>query len=291
MDNKHKKTILKLQTNEITGREIYLAVAQNIKNPEKKAVLLEIADEETKHYDIYKSYTNQDVSCNKVKVTLYCLMSKLFGYIFSIKLLEHEEEQGLAKILSSEMSNLIADTEEIRKQEEEHEDKLIDMLSEERVEYISSIILGLNDALVEISGSLAGFTFAMQNTKITALAGFITGISATLSMAFSQYLAEKSSGKKDYLKSSLYTGVSYFFTVLLLICPYVFLPKDMYVEALIITLLIVVFIIFVFTYYISIVKSVNFKTRFFEMLSISIGVSIFSFILGIVAKKFLGIET
>ena len=35
MDNKHKKTILKLQTNEITGREIYLAVAQNIKNPEK----------------------------------------------------------------------------------------------------------------------------------------------------------------------------------------------------------------------------------------------------------------
>lgn len=290
MKDKFLRTILKLQTDEITGRKIYQVIAKSIKDPNKKASLLEIADEEKKHYNIYKGYTNQDVSYKKGKVFIYFLLSKLFGYTFTIKLLEHEEDRGLAKLYNSEISDKVLDTKEIREQEEEHEDILIGMLDEDRVQYISSIILGLNDALVEISGSLAGFTFAMQNTKITALAGFITGISATLSMAFSQYLAEKSGGNKNYLKSSLYTGISYFFTVLLLISPYLFFPKNMYIPALIITLLIVVIIISIFTFYISIIKKVSFKKRFFEMLSISMGVSLFSFILGIVAKKFLGIE-
>lgn len=275
MKDKFLRTILKLQTDEITGRKIYQVIAKSIEDPSKKSALLEIADEEKKHYNVYKGYTNQDVSYKKPKVFIYFLLSKLFGYIFTIKLLEHEEDRALAKLYNSGISDKILDTKEIREQEEEHEDILIGMLDEDRVQYISSIILGLNDALVEISGSLAGF---------------ITGISATLSMAFSQYLAEKSGGKKDFLKSSLYTGISYFFTVLLLISPYLFFPKDKYIAALIITILIVVIIISIFTFYISIVKNVNFKKRFFEMLSISMGVSLFSFILGIVTRKFLGIE-
>ena len=56
------------------------------------------------------------------------------------------------------------------------------------------MVLGLNDALVELTGTLAGLTFALANARLVALAGIITGIAATLSMAASNYLAERANG-------------------------------------------------------------------------------------------------
>ena len=44
------------------------------------------------------------------------------------------------------------------------------------------MVLGMNDAMVEMTGTLAGLTLAMQNTRLIALSGLITGIAATLSM-------------------------------------------------------------------------------------------------------------
>ena len=63
-----------------------------------------------------------------------------------------------------------------KEQEEEHEHALLEMLDEERLWYVGSMVLGMNDALVELTGSLAGFTFAMQNTSLIALSGLIMGI-------------------------------------------------------------------------------------------------------------------
>lgn len=290
MDEKLKKIILNLQINEITGRKIYLSISDNIKDSYNKARLIDIADEELVHYNIYKRYTNEDVEPDKKKVLFYTILSKIFGYTFTIHLLEREEDHNLKILLNPEIADSVLDTKDIRKQEEEHEEILISMLNEEKVNYISSIILGLNDALVEITGALAGFTFALQNTRIIALSGLITGISASLSMAFSQYLAEKSAGNNNYLKASLYTGITYFITVLLLVFPFLIFPDDMYGAALTVTLISVIIVIFIFTFYISIVKKVNFKQRFLEMFIISIGVTIFSFLLGIIAKKMLGID-
>ena len=35
------------------------------------------------------------------------------------------------------------------------------MINDERLQYISSMVLGINDALVELTGAPAGFTFAL----------------------------------------------------------------------------------------------------------------------------------
>ena len=289
-DKDFRKMILNLQVNEITGREVYKSISKNIKDPHNKSLLIEIADEELVHYNIYKGYTSEDVEPDKKKIVFYTALSKIFGYIFTIRLLEREEDRGLKILSDPKIANSVIDTKDIREQEEEHEEKLISMLNEEKINYISSIILGLNDALVEITGSLAGFTFALQHTRIIALSGLITGIAATLSMAFSQYLAEKAAGNHNYIKASLYTGITYFVTVLLLIFPFLFFPDNMYGAALAVTLFTVIIVIFIFTFYISIVKRVDFKQRFLEMLAISLGVTIFSFLLGIIAKRLLGID-
>lgn len=83
------------------------------------------------------------------------------------------------------------------------------------------MVLGLNDALVELTGVLAGLTLALQNTRLVAMTGFITGIAASLSMSASEYLSAKSEeGPQDPLKASIYTGSAYVLTVLFLIFPY-----------------------------------------------------------------------
>ena len=88
-----------------------------------------------------------------------------------------ENAQKEYTIIESEVPESI----KIRQQEEEHEESVIAMLDEERLQYVGSMVLGMNDALVELTGSLAGFTFAMQNTRLIALSGLIMGISATFS--------------------------------------------------------------------------------------------------------------
>lgn len=90
---------------------------------------------------------------------------------------------------------------EIAQEEREHEEKLIEMLDEERLQYVGAMVLGLNDALVELTGTLAGLSFALQNNRLIALSGLITGISATFSMAASSYLSAKSENDPHAIKS------------------------------------------------------------------------------------------
>jgi len=164
------------------------------------------------------------------------------------------------------------------------------MLEEERLQYIGSMVLGLNDALVELTGTLAGLSLALRNTRIIALSGLITGISATLSMASSEFLSAKSEGQKDALKSSVYTGIAYLVTVALLIMPYMLFPPEKYMHALFSMLIVVVLIIAAFNYYIAVAKNLSFKQRFVEMACISLTVAVLSFLVGLVVKNVLGVD-
>jgi VIT1/CCC1 family predicted Fe2+/Mn2+ transporter len=55
-------------------------------------------------------------------------------------------------------------------------------------------------------------------------------------------------------------------------------------------LAIVILIIAAFTYYISVAKGEKFLSKFGEMAIISVAVAIISFVVGILAKKFLGVD-
>ena len=172
--------------------------------------------------------------------------------------------------------------------EDVHEKELLDMLNEERLNYVGSMVLGLNDALVELSGTLAGLTFALADTTLISLSGLITGIAASLSMAASEYLSSKADNQPDALKSALYTGIAYIITVALLILPYLLITNP-YIS-LGVMLSAVVVIIFVFNFYISVAKNYNFKKRFMQMALISLGVAALSFLIGILVKQLLGVE-
>lgn len=280
--------IRKMQQNELTESCIYEEIAKFSKGGENRQVLLRLAREERAHYEIWKKYTGIEMKPEKGKIIKYKIMARILGFTFAVKLMENGEEN------SQEEYGLLADEVEesifIRQQEEEHENALLGMLDEERLQYVGSMVLGLNDALVELTGSLAGFTFAMQNTRLIALSGLIIGISATFSMASSEFLSARSEGREDALKSCSYTGVAYLITVILLIAPYLIFGNEHYMLALVCMLVIVILIIAGFTYYTSVAQDKPFRPRFLEMASISIGVAVISFFVGVLAKRFLGVD-
>lgn len=279
--------ILKAQKNEITEYLIYKKLAGKVKDNGNKEILIQIAEDEKKHYDMFKEHSETEVKPNKIMVWFYYLTARVFGLAFGLKLMEKGEE--LAQINYDKLSNEIPEAKDIEKDENRHEMKLLNMIREEKLSYVGSIVLGLSDALVELTGALAGFTFALQNGQLIAVAGLITGVAASLSMAASEYLSTKSEESElSPVKSSIYTGIAYFFTVIFLIFPYLVLSSPF--VALIWTLVNAIIIILIFTFYISVAKDLSFKHRFSEMAAISLGVALISFGIGFLIRNFIGID-
>ena len=286
MDKEIKKLVLKEQKDEITSYHIYMRVANKLKDEHNAKILMGISKDEYKHYNTLKEITKTDIKPNMLYVNFFYYIIMIFGLTFGFKLLEKGEKsaQDSYSILSKELPVINA----IINEEEEHEKQLIEMLNEERLNYVGSIVLGLNDALVELTGALAGYTFAFQNTKLIAITGLITGISASFSMAASEYLSTKQEDGDNALKSAIYTGIAYVFTVIFLIIPFFIIANPFL--CLLVTLSVAVIIIFLFNYYVSVAKDYNFKKRFFEMVFISLGVSAISFGIGVLIKNVFGIE-
>ena len=288
ISEKALKIIRRMQQNELTESVIYEKIAKFAKGDENKQTLRRLSQEEKAHYEIWRKYTDANLKPQAFKVFKYTLIARILGFTFAVKLMEKGEEgaQDEYALLADE----VAESTVIRQQEEEHEQALLAMLDEERLQYVGSMVLGLNDALVELTGSLAGFALALQNTRLIALSGLIVGISATFSMASSEFLAARSEGRTDAFKSCTYTGIAYLLTVVALIAPYLLFPVDMFIPALICMLIIVVLIIAGFTYYTSVAQDQPFKSRFLEMAIISISVAVVSFVVGILAKQLLGVD-
>ncbi|MBN1901633.1 VIT1/CCC1 transporter family protein [Candidatus Sumerlaeota bacterium] len=279
--------LLIFQKNEITEYHIYRKLAEKIRCPENRRILEDIADDELRHYNVWKSYTQQDVSPDSWRIWKYYWISRILGFTFGVKLMERGEEN--AQNSYEQMREVIDETKNIIDDENKHEEALLQMLDEERIRYVGSMVLGLNDALVELTGALAGLTLALQNTKLIALTGSITGIAAALSMGASEYLSTKAEKSfKNPVKASIYTGGAYIFTVLFLILPYLLLKN--YYLCLGLTLAGAVLIIALFNFYISVAKDESFKRRFLEMAGLSLSVSAFSFLIGFLIRSFLGVD-
>lgn len=277
---KDRIILVKMQRAEMTEYTVYTKLAKMDK--ENSEVLSKIAKDELMHYKKLKNLTQIDVAPSWWGVIFHLFLAKLLGITFALKLMERNEEKAQGSYKGLEQTELLSD-------EEEHEKMLLKLIDEERIEYIGSMVLGLNDALVELTGALAGLTLAIENSKIVALSGIITGLAAALSMSASDYLSRKSEGgNKKPLRSALYTGIAYLLTVLFLVFPYMVLNQPL--VSLAWTIVNAVLVILIFTFFVSVVKEENFKKNFLEMLSISMGVAAVSFLIGMVARKFFNIE-
>ncbi|MAK88937.1 MAG: rubrerythrin family protein [Euryarchaeota archaeon] len=292
MNEVRLKRLLSLQKMEATEAEVYRRLAKIQRDPVNKAILEGIALEEERHESVISKITKQKVRANRFQVIKHLILARVFGFTFSIMLMEKTERD-----ISSEYRSL--GLVEIAEEEEGHENEMISMLDEERLQYSGSIVLGMSDALIELTGALAGLTFALKDMDLVALAGLVTGIAAAFSMGASEYLssrAEKRGGSA--IKAAFFTWISYLITVILLVSPYLVLDPtkeglaglEMYETSLICTFAIGLFIVGVFNFYTSVVERASFKSRFIEMAGILGVVSLISYGIGVALGIALGVD-
>lgn len=281
-----RKQIMLFQRTEITEYNIYQRLARRMEGKNRE-VLEKISLDEKRHAGVWRRYTSVDPGPDRLMMFFYLMLAFVFGITFAIKIMERNEES--AEAAYGAVADLVPEARQIMHEEEEHEKALTDLLDEERLRYIGSMVLGLNDALVELTGALAGFTFALADGRVVGVAGLITGVAATLSMGASEFLSQRSeSGELNPLKAAVYTGIAYLVTVTLLVSPF-FIVANVYgamLWALINALLVILF----FSYFVSVVKETPFRPAFLEMAAISFGVALVSFLIGLLARRLLPID-
>lgn len=283
-----KKQLMKAQRDEENGAALYAFMARREKNEENRRTLEQMSADEKRHAGVWAELTGERVGPQRLALLWMKVVTVLLGYTFMVKKMQRGERFAVAgyEAMQEETPEAVA----VLADERRHEAELYAMLDEERLHYVGAVVLGLNDALVELTGAIAGVTFALANTRLVALTGIVTGISATLSMAASNYLAERAQGNRNAVKSSLYTGVAYLVTVALMVLPYLLFPQGSYVAAFVVMIGVVLSIILFFNYYLSVAKDEPFLKRFGEMALISLSVALISFVIGLLAKRFLGID-
>ena len=273
--------------NEYRDYVTYKELARIETVPAFKRILEELTQHELEDYHFWQALASRKTfRISPWEMGWLKTLRRVLGLTFIAKFLERHEQQAIVnyhQFLLSASGKLKEDLQEILRHEEYHERALISQIKEERIQFMSSIILGLNDALIELTGALTGFAFAFQQARAVAKSGCILGVAAALSMASSAYLSARHEEGKDPKKAALYTGASYLVVVSLLIAPFFLLTG--FSEALAMMVFTVVVIVVGLSYYTSIVFERNFRKSFTEMLVCSGGTAIVSFLIGSLARS------
>lgn len=207
-----KKRALKQLQNEADDAAIYSLLEASEKDDENKKILRKLITEERRHYAFCQKVTGESRSANLFKVIFYTILVKIFGTSFTLKFMESREENAEKFYLN--IVDEYPEARDIYEEEMNHENSLISMLKDTKLVNAGGIVLGMNDALVELTGTLSGIALAFSNTKSVGATGLIMGVAAALSMAGSAYLESKENPSDEIkpLTYSLYTGGSYIIT-------------------------------------------------------------------------------
>lgn len=276
---------------EYADRTLYLALSRRERNPNFKKALENIANGEQSHYEFWKTYApNVKVSAKRLRTYFIVLIRLVLGLTFTLKFMErhegklHERYRILAEAIP------VADKirfQAMMESEENQEGLLIGKIQEDRVKYMSFIVLGLADAVVEISGIHAGSLGLYGRTELAGLAGIIAGMAASIAMGTAAYAQAKQGFQGSAKWSAIYTGVSYMITAVFLATPY-FLTRNM-VGALATSLIVGVILVAAMTFYDTVISARPFKRQFGEIAGIILAASLVLFVAGTLAGQYLGI--
>ncbi len=283
------KLAAKSARDEYTDGAVYKMLSRHEKNPVFKKALEDLARGEQSHYEFWKQYTQQtQFKINRLKVYLTLLFRLALGLTFTMKFLErhedavHERYRGMVEnIPAAEKTRFEAMLEE----EEHQESYIMGEIHEGRVKYMSFIVLGLADAVVEISGIHAGSLGIYNKTELAGLAGVIAGMAASIAMASAAYAQAKQGFEGSAKWSAIYTGVSYMFTAIFLALPY-FLTGSMF-TALGVSLFVGVILVAMMTYYDTVISARKFRRQFAEIAGIIFAASLILFVVGTLIRELL----
>jgi VIT1/CCC1 family predicted Fe2+/Mn2+ transporter len=274
--------------NELTEHIIYHKLAAREKNPDNKLLLEKLSLQEKTHHDFWKGLAGGDKEIKPRAMGIWgtILLRDILGVTFITKFLELHEKGAVTeyqKLLPSIPLSHRKRFEEIIRDEEFHERSFIGQLKEKRIAYVGFIVLGLADAIVEITGVHAGFLGVTGSTLLAGISGVIVGFAAAISMGSAAYLQAKQDTEKSPFVSAAATGVSYLCSVICLALPY-FLIRTM-LTAFTLSTSVGILLIAGFTYYGAVVFDRKFWSEFGEAVALMLGTAGATFVVGTIAGK------
>ena len=279
-------------TDEYTDALIYEKLAQRTSNASFSEALRELAAAETRHYAYWGRYApGFKPAVSRIKIYWILFLKTIFGVTFTVRYLERHEEDVINAYKSVRHlipADDIQGFDEMLADEIGHESTLSKRIEGATIRYISFVVLGLADALVEVTGIHAGSLGIYNKTEIAGLAGVIAGAAASLAMASAAYAQAKQGFQGSAKASAVYTGISYFVTAVVLATPY-FLTGNM-VAALASSLTLAVVVVTFATYYSSVISSKPFMRDFLEIITIMFGVTIALYLFGYGIRVYTGIS-
>ena len=281
-------TFIENAANELTEHVVYGRLARMERDPANRAALERLSAQEHAHYEFWKSLLPGEEKATDAAPRIRTrghatwsipLLRAVFGVTFITKFLELHEEDAVRKyesIMDAIPESHRARFREIIEDERTHERTLIGQLKEKRVSYIGFIVLGLADAIVEITGVHAGFLGVTGSTLIAGIAGVIVGFAASISMGSASYLqAKQETSDRSPLASGFATWASYFSSVILLALPY-FLIRVM-LPAFAVSTSIGIALVAAFTFYGAVVFDRKFWREFGETVGLMLGTALLYF--------------
>ncbi len=271
---------------------VYKALAKTEPEESFRVMIEKVTRYEHEDFLFWRNLSSQKkFGVSKLLIWYFCFLRKVFGLIFTIKILQRRAQETAELYKKYLARNRDGDVrrhvEQMIEHEALHEDELVAELKEDRVTFLSSIVLGLNDGLVELTGALVGFSFALEDHILIAEAGFITGVAASLSMASSAYMQARYDKDKDPKKAGIYTGAAYIVVVLMLIAPF-FIFREVFVS-LAVMFGVAFFIINAMSLFGAVLLERNFLRQAGELFAASIGVGTAAFIIGMLFRLFSGV--
>ena len=277
-------------SHEYTDSTLYMRLSKTVGEGSPFAgVLIQLSATENKHYEFWRRYVpGEQPKLDKLKLYWILVLRRILGLTFASRYLDrHEasvvkEYQAIAGMIPegdrAAFEDMVAD-------EKEHENEFAHKVESSAVRYISFIVLGLADALVEISGIHAGSLGIYQRTELAGIAGIVAGAAASLAMASAAYAQAKQGFEGSAKLSAVYTGVSYFISAVFLATPY-FLTGSM-VYAVSSSLVVAVLLLAFTTYYSTVISNKPFMKDFLEILLILLGATVALYLFG----TFIHVET
>lgn len=285
-------TAVKESRDELTDYTVYSELANVEKDRRLKNVFSKIAKMESGHYLFWKKYSGgKEVHANMLKVNFVLLLRRLFGPSFVIKYLEGGEIAAQRRYEA--LRGLIPKPDKkafdgIVRDEEEHEQTFAKEIQTGYVKYVSFVVLGLADALVEIAGIHAGSLGIYNSTFLTGLAGIVAGAAASISMASAAFAQAKQGFSGSARRAAAYTGLSYFIGAVILASPYfiTYNPIAAIVTSLIFGAAMVGFV----SWYNSVMAGSNMRRDFLEIVGVMLGATLALFALGFIIRHAFGIS-
>jgi VIT1/CCC1 family predicted Fe2+/Mn2+ transporter len=256
------------------------------------AVFEQLSRTERSHYEFWRGYSAERTEPRVSRWKFYgiVVMEAVLGATFAIRFLEKHERTRLERY--GPIEKLIPEAskpafEQILKEEQEHQATLASQIDSTVLKYMSFVVLGLADAIVEISGIHAGSLGIYNSTVLTGLAGIVAGAAASISMASAAFAQAKQGFQGSPKVSAAITGVSYFVTAVFLAAPYFLIHSA--AEAMLTSLAVAAAVLAFTSYYNSIISGARFLRDFMELAGTMLGATLALLILGAAIRAYFGI--